>query len=706
MELIKVENLSYSYFISNNKENDHGQAVPVLTDVSLSIEPGEMVAIMGPSGSGKSTLLYLLGGLLTMQQGSLEIAGQNIVNLSNLEISYFRNRNIGFIFQQFHLLPKTTVLQNILLPTFYPGELVSLTASRKDKRKNESRAIKLAETLGIQNNLAQHPNQLSGGQQQRTAIGRALINCAPLILADEPTGNLDSKAATQIIALLKELNSQGKTILMVTHAPEMAQECSKIFYLKDGKIVDIKTNRPSSTFRQTTADNTEAEKEDTKPQEYPSATIPKSIKALKFLGQIKMLGHLSKLASQNLLRNKGRTFLTMIGIIIGIAAIMAMVTLGQFTKRKVLDSFAELGVNTILFHGYPNWDLKATDIYPISFRFFDWEKDILPLKKIFPEVARLTPLLTDWDSSVTYGGKKIDREVRVLGASSEAMYIVNRSLLIGRNFSPYNVALKNEVCIIGFEIAQRLFPSTPPIDRVIQVSMAQNASCSCKVIGVLKPTTSNKEWEKPNLQIIIPYTLFQSKSKNWWSANIHQVMIQVKPHADIEKVRNEIRAFFQQKYGKSGKFIVDSDSLLIAQMNKFLTLFTILLGLMALVSLAVGGIGITNMMLVSVNERFREIGLKKAIGATNYSVRMQFLLESLVICILAGTLGLLLGIAIYEITIWTAANLTPKVQFEWIIDWWALSLSVISIIAVGILSGLFPALKAEKLQIMEALRAE
>jgi ABC-type antimicrobial peptide transport system permease subunit len=261
------------------------------------------------------------------------------------------------------------------------------------------------------------------------------------------------------------------------------------------------------------------------------------------------------------------------------------------------------------------------------------------------------------------------------------------------------------VCIIGYEIAQRLFSTMYPIGQVLKASQ-NNTFFGCRVIGVFAETSSNKEYIKPNLQVHLPFTYYQGAIADLWSSQIDTVMIQLSPGADVEKTSKGLRSFFEKKYGKSGRFRVDSDSLLLAQMNRFLILFTVLLSFIAFVTLTVGGIGITNMMLVSVSERFREIGLRKALGATNQVVLTQFLVESIAVCAIAGFVGLVLGFAGYQSAIWATTKFIDKFKFEWIIDWFAFSLSVFSIFAVGLLSGIFPALKAEKLQVIEALRSE
>lgn len=669
--MLEIRNLSHSYSLGSER-------IKILSQVNFSLRSGQMAAIQGPSGSGKSTLLYLIGCLQKVQEGELLIDGQDVSALSEESLALFRNRKIGFIFQQFHLLPKATVLENILLPARYPSETAEVGPEQLRK------ARELAAIVGLGERLGHRPNQLSGGQQQRVAIARSLMNDPALILADEPTGNLDSKASAQIMELLKDLNRQGKTILLITHDTEVAEKCGNINHIRDGRFVDQPENLPA-------------------PEKKSRAGAWRELR-LSPAQFFRLALSQAPMAWENLARNKMRSFLTMLGITIGIAAVLSMVTLGQFTKQKILDSYAELGVNTLYFYGYRNWELKATDVVPAYFNFFDWQRDIEPLKKIFPEIARMTPSQTGWDLKAKFGGKSLDEEVRMVGVNEHALPVMGRELLMGRNFSPYQVEMSSSVCIVGSEVAQRLLSNTTAIGQVLRLDQ-QESSFSCRVLGVMKPKDSKNEWSKPNLQIFVPHTFF-TQTQNKWNARIRNVIIQLKPGADVEKTGKAIRAFFELKYGKSGRFRVDNDSVLIAQMKRFLTLFTLLLTFIALVSLGVGGIGIANMMLVSVSERFREIGLRKALGATPASIRVQFLLESVMICAIGGMLGIVSGLAGYHAILFGASKLVPKLTFAFVVDWSAMALSVTAILIVGILSGLFPAVKAEKLQVIEALRSE
>ena len=684
-----------------------GEDVPVLRKVHLEIGAGEMVAIQGPSGSGKSTLLYIIGGLLRSYSGRVEIDGHDLASLGDARLALLRNRHMGFVFQHFHLLPKASVLQNVLLPSTYPAEAPARAGA-------EGRAERLLGDLGLSGRFHHLPNQLSGGQQQRVAIARALLNDTQIILADEPTGSLDSRNSAQIMEILRSASDAGRTVVVITHDPEVAQRCDRVIHFRDGTITDprVSGRAPSKqapaaqapTERNTVDDLALMGIEPAGP-ETSSETLAARRHDLSRMRRLPGLARaLMPLALESLRQNKSRSLLTMLGIVIGVAAVLSMVTLGAFTKRKILQSYAELGVNTLLFHGHRSWELRATDKVPVLFQSFDWERDLLPLKKVFPEIKALSPLISTWEGTITFGGKSVDSDARVIGVSNGAFSISNSTLKAGRDFSPFHLEMRSPVCVIGSEIHERLFGGDSPLGKIIFISQ-QSSSYGCRVTGVLAPKSSNKESNKPNLQVYLPYTYFQSVN-DAWIGEIRRVLVRVAQGADPEKTGKKIKAYFEKKYGKSGRFDVGSDSVLIAQMNKFLSLFTILLGGIALVSLAVGGIGITNMMLVSVSERFKEIGIRKAFGATNISIRMQYLLESVFLCGIAGGVGLILGFILYQGAIYGATQLMGKLAYEWVIDPVALSLSVFSIFSIGVLSGLTPALKAERLEVIEALRSE
>lgn len=677
---VEVRDLHFSYPMYG------GQLLHIIKGISFCIQEGELVAIQGPSGSGKSTLLYILGCLLTSYKGQVDVFGKNVASLTDLERATLRNQYIGFVFQQFHLLPKATVRENILLPMSYPTEVSA-------EPVDEAKLQKIANALGLEERLDRQPNQLSGGQQQRVAIARALMRETRLILADEPTGSLDTENAQKTMEILREAQQSGKTVIIITHDPEIAAQCDRTIHFRDGHIVQ---------------DSKKVKVTESKAKSDRIATaIPRDRKLTRYELMTKYIRtslRVFPIAAASLFQNKSRTILTMLGIVIGVAAVLSMITVGKYTKRKILDSYNELGVNTMIFYGRNNWDLKAVDRPPVMFHGFDWDKDIKILPTVFPDLTAMSPVMFAWNVSAAYAGKSTESDVRLIGTNAEGVRLSGRTLARGNTFSPFHIENRSAVCILGHDIYERLFQSADAIGQIIFVTMDSKAF-GCRVIGVAAYHNSNKDWNNPNQQIIIPSTLFQGMASPW-SRQVRQILLETREGADMQAVGMGIKAYFERRYGRSGIFNVGSDSLLIAQMNKFLNMFTILLGMIALVSLGVGGIGITNMMLVSVSERLKEIGIRKAFGATNFSVRVQYLLEAIVICGAAGLLGILIGFGAYQGAIYGATKLIPTLQFEWVVDWQAVFLSLFSILAVGILSGLIPALKAEKLEVIEALRSE
>lgn len=673
--LLEAKQIYFSY------TTDFGK-IPIIKNLSFSIARGEFVAIQGPSGSGKSTLLYLIGCMNRLDSGEMWVGDVGVHALNRTDAALFRNRYLGFVFQQFHLLPKTSVADNILLPTAYPTEL--------KPHVPEGRVDELLHKLSLQNQKQQHPNQLSGGQQQRVAIGRALINGAPLILADEPTGNLDSANSKIVMEELQSLQKMGHTIVLITHDREVAEQADRILYIQDGQVVNEKVHRPPPSLEPISF------KEEFEAQ---CRTLKKNQ-----LAQVGLLG-LFHSAAQNLARNKIRSLLTMIGITIGVSAVLSMLTLGNYAKDRILSSYAEMGINTLVFYANVNWDQKASDQVGMNFSELKWEADLQPLKRIFPEIIRISPFLRSNSIQVSYGGKILDQELRLVGVNEDASLITGIAPTAGTAITAFHVENKNNVCLIGSDISERLFANINPLGEILKVS-DQDRAFGCRIIGVLPFMTTRSEWRQPNLEVYVPFTFFQAITGNSWSARIRSALFEVRDGTPLEETGKSIRAFFQKKYGNSGRFRVDADSVLLEQMNRFLNIFTVFLATVALISMGVGGIGITNMMLVSLSERYREIGLRKALGATDLSLRFQFLWESLLLSALAGLVGLIFGFIGYQLIIWGATRLVPSLKFEWVFNLGAISFSVLSIVLVGILSGLIPAFKAERLTPLEALRSD
>ncbi|PWU22058.1 MAG: hypothetical protein C5B49_01500 [Bdellovibrio sp.] len=678
MSLIEARDISMNYRLEG------GRVVPVLRHVSFSVERGEMVAILGPSGSGKSTLLSIIGCYLRPSSGSYRWQEMEVTEASDSRLARLRSSEIGFVFQQFHLLPRANLIENLTLGSAYQHAFANGGA--------EEKAAELLARVGLASHQSHFPNQLSGGQQQRAAIARALMTNPALILADEPTGNLDSKSAEQIMGLFEEVHQEGRSLILITHNQEIAARCERVMSIRDG-VLHEEGAFPRSPPRKTP----------TRPLASVQVTPnrPRRRSMEWSVGGEAATG--VQVAWRNLQRYRSRSWLTMMGVIIGIAAVLSTITLGSYTRKKIIESYESLGVNKLMVRVYPRWYFGARDKSPVTFEQLQDRTDLTPLRKLFPEIRLLSPVLQVFTESIEFGGRAY-KEARILGVNDEYFQITRRRLLYGRGLNRFHVDHKRRVCVLGYEVARQLFSRQDPLGRIVSIN-GNSVQYTCQVLGVLAEQKSNSEWFNPNRQILMPVSLVQMIAQHFES-QVHEVNVQVRPGASLTDLTTKIKQFFHLRYGRSAVVRVDSDDLLVEQLKKFLNLFTLLLTSVAVISLIVGGIGIANMMFISVNERLREIGLRKALGARDSDIRRQFFLEAMLLSGAAGMLGLVLGVAGYHLLLFLAGKVFTQVHFEWVFNVSAIVISVASIIAVGILSGLFPALRAERLQITEALRSE
>jgi len=668
--VVELEGLAHSY-------RSAAGPFTVLDGVDLKVRRGEWVAVLGRSGAGKSTLFYLLSGLIPAESGKVKIDGVDMRALSTSERARFRNRHVGFVFQQFHLLPRATVLENILFPLRFPVE------APQDLVQGAIDAKALAEKLGLGHRLEQVPNQLSGGEQQRVAIARALVQRPSLLLADEPTGNLDEKNAEATLDLFRELCNSGVTVLMITHDPDVAARADRVVRLESGRLVeDEGGGRRGGDLP-------------------PKETRPEAPKAKPWAAWFAV----TKFAWSTLARNRARTALTMVGVVFGVAALFSMITFGKYARDQIVQSFEELGTDTVLIRGYPNWNRKATDQVPAVFEFFEIERDIAPIRRVFPEVRALPPMLNGWGDAVSYGGRQLEGELQTFGIDSEYQAISRREITRGHGLSPVHVDRASGVCLVGPGIVKDLLRGDEPLGKILFLVNRDGDRYPCEIIGVLAAAGSNNDYRNPANDIVMPYTYFQ-KVQNAWDGRIRQFVVQLERGGDVERSGRGIKRWLENRYGSSGNFMVDANTVLVAQLKRSLRLFALLLAAIALVTLGIGGVGIHNMMLVSLAERFKEIGLMKALGATDESVRRLLLIEAVTLAGSAGLIGLTLGFATYEAILYLAAQLVPRITFQWIIEPDALFFSLFSIVAVGVASGIVPALRAERLSVVEALRSE
>ena len=662
-----------------------GKNYPILKGFDFQINRGEFVAIKGPSGSGKSTLLYLMAGLISPNNGQVKVLNQDLQTLRDYELSCLRNKEMGFIFQQFHLLAHLSIRENILLGRGLPFEK---KLSKSESIDEEQKLNEIASTLQIKELLDKKPNQLSGGQQQRVAIARALMQEANILLADEPTGNLDSVNAKQTMEIFRKLHASGKTIVLITHDEEVAESCPRIVHFRDGVITHESKGKQVKELKQDLLKN----------ESSPKISINKKVSTLR------LLLRLWPAIWPGIKGKKLRAFLTMLGIVVGITSLCSLLTLGEFIREKTLDSYETLGVNTFQFRGHPNWSLRSDPSIRNFFWSFDYEKEVIGLKKIFPSIRAVATFNGDRAEFFHAGKAYESKKTIIYGSNEQYLEVSGRKLDHGNGIALHHFDTGANVCLIGFKVHRDLFEGHS-LGKYLHIKN-EGSNSTCRVIGVLAMKENKNEWYDENEMIVVPHSFFKLIVDHHWSANIHNFGVQLRPGEDLNKVSSSIKAFFVQKYGETGYFSVHKDALILEQMQRFLGLFNILMGTMGIIALSVGGISISNLMFVTVNERLREIGLKRALGTTKKSVFYSFIIESFFLCFVAGIIGLVCAVALYQSGIYFTAKMVDKIEFEWFIKPMPMILSFVSLIIVGMLSGLAPALKARKIEVLQALRTE
>jgi len=638
--------------------------VRALQDISLRIAGGEFVAIMGPSGSGKSTLMHIFGLLDRPDTGEYYFGKKKINELSDDELSAIRNRVAGFVFQQFHLLPRMTALENAELPLIYAG-----------KRHLKEKARDAIKEVGLADRMNHRPNELSGGQQQRTAIARALVNDPLIILADEPTGNLDSKSKEEIISILKELNQKGKTIIVVTHEDSVASHARRVIRMLDGRIIsDNKTGIPPRPSEENQADKV------------IGAALSKSERKV---GKTQFLDYLHQAAAA-MLGHKMRSFLSILGILIGVAAVIAMLAIGQGAKESIEKELASLGSNLLLLRPGSSHAMGVSLQVGTVTRFTF--QDVAALEKLSDEVKNVNPYVSS-RAQVVYANKNWNTRIEGTGPAYSSMRAAQPA--VGRFFTEDEVKMREKVAVLGATVAKELFGDVNPVSERMKINLI-----NFKVIGVL-PEKGESSLFSQDDRVLIPVTtaMYRVMGKEY----IDSIDIEVKSLDLMDTAREDIsNAIIKQHHLNKD----EEDSFQIHDMTEIKTMLqtinqtmSLLLGSIAAISLLVGGIGVMNIMLVSVTERTREIGLRKAIGATKKDIMIQFLIESVLMSLIGGVVGILLGAGI-SILITSFGEWAVKVSLGSVI------LATTFSLMVGIVFGLWPAQKASKLDPIEALRYE
>uniref|UniRef100_UPI00366B5ED2 ABC transporter permease n=1 Tax=Campylobacter coli TaxID=195 RepID=UPI00366B5ED2 len=626
----------------------------ILKNVSLSIEKGEFVAIIGQSGSGKTSLLNIIGTLDMPSSGSYIFENYEVTKLNSDEKARLRREKIGFVFQRYNLLSLLSADRNVSLPAVYAGKSI---------HERSQKAKELLENLELVHKLNSKPNELSGGQQQRVCIARALMNGGELILADEPTGALDSKSGIMVLEILQKLNAQGHTIILVTHDPKIAAQAKRVIEIKDGEIL---------------SDN----KKDKIVYQGQVKSMPKEKKTLTLLKN--QAFECLKIAYSSILAHKLRSILTMLGIIIGIASVVCVVALGLGSQAKVLESIARLGTNTIEIRpGKGFGDLRSGKT---RLNFSDLET----LRSL--DYLEAVDAHSNTSGVATYTNISLSARAEGVGVNNFA--IEGLKLQVGRILNNEDIETNANVAVLDFNAKKNLFPHQKSEDVLGRVVIFN--SQPFKIIGVLQKDTE-KPIEDNVVRLYMPYTTLMNKLTG--DRNLREIIVKVKDDVSSTLAENAVIRILEIKRGQRDFFTFNSDTFKQAiTANKRTT--TILTASVAVIALIVGGIGVMNIMLVSVSERTREIGIRMAIGARREDIMMQFLIEAVMICSMGAILGVLLSVFVIF-----GFN-TLSTDFPMILNAYSVLLGLLSSVLIGVIFGFFPARNAANLNPISALSKE
>lgn len=622
--------------------------VEVLHGISLKIYPGEFLAIMGASGSGKTTLMNILGCLDRPSAGSYRFMSQDVSGFGRDELARLRREAFGFVFQSYNLIGTATAVENVEVPAIYSGV---------PAHERNARARQLLTTLGLGERLGHRPSQLSGGQQQRVSIARALMNGGRIVLADEPTGALDTQSGIEVMALMKDLSSRGHTIILITHAIEVAEQAQRIIHIKDGLIVDDSG------------------------AQFPASPAAAKVKETHDSGGgfISGLMEAAKTAVRALYANLFRTVLTLLGIVIGVGSVITMLAIGDGAKEAVLTRISAMGTNLLMVRpGAPNQRGVGGSVATLI------PADAEALATL-PNVLAAVPEL---GGSVTMRFGSSDYQTQATGTTATFPIARNWDVSQGVFFSNADVRSYAAVVVLGQTVVDNLFAKdVDPLGKYVVLN-----NVMFQVIGVMAPRGASPGGQDQDDAVVIPLTT--GSLRLFGQRFLRTITVAVDDVDRIDETQDAVSTLLEERH-RAVDFQIRNMASIIETASETQNTLTVLLASIAAISLLVGGIGVMNIMLVSVTERTREIGIRMATGARMRNILQQFLTEALVVSVLGGALGVALGMLAALVV--NAFGTPIKFSLSPVV------LAFGCALAIGLVFGYFPARKAAQVDPVVAL---